>query len=142
MWLDKQKRESITLSKTRLFKTPEELHEMNKDMSTPAIAKVLGVSPSTIQQALSKAGYELNPDFNTSRPEIVMQGILNSLGVEYKKDRRILYPREIDFLIVDHSLGIEVNGVYTHSESKGMNKTYHLSKTEQAADKNIRLLHF
>ena len=56
-------------------------------------------------------------------------------------DRSVLEGREIDILVVGKSIGIECNGVYWHSELSGKDKTYHLSKTEAAESKNIKLIH-
>ena len=55
-------------------------------------------------------------------------------------DRQIISPYEIDILI-DNKIGIEYNGLYWHSEDKGKNKKYHLTKTEMCQDKGIRIIH-
>ena len=55
-------------------------------------------------------------------------------------DRKILYPKEIDFYLPDSKLGIEFNGLYWHSEQNGKNKNYHHDKLLLAKKKNIQLI--
>ena len=59
-----------------------------------------------------------------------------------ENDRKQLWPKhEIDIFIPKNRLGIEYNGLYWHSELKGIDKNYHLSKTSQCEEKGIHLLH-
>lgn len=57
-----------------------------------------------------------------------------------QNDREILNGKEIDMLVT-HTLGVEVNGCYWHTEAQGKDKWYHLGKTEQAAKKGVKLVH-
>lgn len=56
-------------------------------------------------------------------------------------DREILDGKEIDILIPDKNIGIECDGVYWHSESKGKLRNYHLDKLTGCIEKNIALFH-
>ena len=58
-----------------------------------------------------------------------------------ERDRNILNGKELDIFLPDKKLAIEFNGVYWHSESQLINKSYHLKKTAQCAARGIQLLH-
>ena len=59
-----------------------------------------------------------------------------------RNDRKILDNFELDLVLPDYNLAIECNGVYWHSEiSGGKNRYYHLNKTNQCKEKNIKLIH-
>ena len=47
---------------------------------------------------------------------------------------------EVDILV--GNLGVEINGIYWHSELVGKDKKYHLNKTQNLASQGIKLLHF
>jgi hypothetical protein len=72
--------------------------------------------------------------------ESFIGNLLESKKIEYKRDRKIINPYEIDFLIEEKKIGIETNGIYWHS-SKFKDKGYHLNKTERCLEKNISLIH-
>lgn len=55
--------------------------------------------------------------------------------------RNIIPPKEIDIFIPDLNFGIEFNGLRWHSEEFKDNKNYHLEKTLNAKDKNVKLIH-
>ena len=61
-------------------------------------------------------------------------------GKIIRRDRKILYPLELDIYIPDKNLAIEFNGTYWHS-SKYKDKNYHLNKSKECEDKGIRLIH-
>ena len=59
-------------------------------------------------------------------------------------NRQIIGPLELDIYSPHHSIAVEYNGLYWHSEhSPGNNitKDYHLTKTEMCSAKGIRLIH-
>lgn len=62
-------------------------------------------------------------------------------GEVITRDKSIIRPKEIDIYIPGKKLAIEYNGLRWHSEIFDKNKYYHLSKTEQCAEKGIRLIH-
>ena len=51
-------------------------------------------------------------------------------------------PLELDIFIPSHSLGIEINGLFWHSELNGKDSNYHLNKTLQCNEKGIDLIQF
>lgn len=57
------------------------------------------------------------------------------------QDRKSIAPLEIDIFLPSLNIGIEVNGLYWHSElAGGKDKHYHIGKLEQCLTKNIRLI--
>jgi hypothetical protein len=66
--------------------------------------------------------------------------LLEKNKICYRKDRNIIKPYEIDFLIESKGIGIETNGIYWHP-SKFKDSNYHLRKTEECLKKGIRLIH-
>jgi very-short-patch-repair endonuclease len=67
---------------------------------------------------------------------------LDSLGIDYQvNNRTILYPLELDIYVPSHSVAIEVNGVYWHSDFH-KSSTYHQEKALKCESKGIRLLQF
>jgi len=121
-----------------------EIHKLNETNSIFGISKLYNVSPSAIEKSLTKGGYEIVRHTNSSHYEDFIYNIVINNGVNaIKNDRTILSPREIDVYIPEEKLAIEVNGSYYHCE-KGGKKTsnYHLQKTLDCEEKNIRLIHF
>lgn len=55
--------------------------------------------------------------------------------------RTIIAPREIDIYFPDDKFGIEINGIYWHSEKAGGYKEYHLEKLESCEKNGIKLYH-
>jgi hypothetical protein len=56
--------------------------------------------------------------------------------------RDIISPLELDIFLPEHSVAIECNGVYRHTEITGnKDRKYHLSKSTNCKDLNISLLH-
>ena len=48
----------------------------------------------------------------------------------------------VDAYSEKHKLAVEINGVYWHSEDKGKDRHYHISKTVRLKRQSIQLLHF
>ena len=78
---------------------------------------------------------------NETGIENFIKKILERNKISYEeKNRTILGGKEIDFYLEDYKIGIEVNGLFWHSERfKG--KNYHLDKTKLAFNKEIYLIH-
>ncbi len=74
--------------------------------------------------------------------ENTIENLLIQNNINYRKnDRSIIQPQEIDFYLPDRAIGIEVDGIYWHSEENGCLKNYHNDKTKKCEDKNIKLIH-
>ena len=65
---------------------------------------------------------------------------INSEIIIVKNDRELLNGLEIDIYLPEFKLGIEINGIYWHS-NKFKKDEYHYLKSTLAQEKKIRLLH-
>lgn len=79
----------------------------------------------------------------TSKGQLeVVKYIEDVLGFKCSiNNRSVLGGHEIDILINEKEIGIEYNGLFYHSESRGKHKTYHLDKTKLAESKGVKLIH-
>jgi very-short-patch-repair endonuclease len=82
----------------------------------------------------------------TSKYEELIKRYLDSNNIEYiqhyKKLKDDIGKLEIDFFIPSKALGIEVDGLYWHSEMHGeKDRNYHVRKTELCEKNGIRLIH-
>jgi hypothetical protein len=79
-----------------------------------------------------------------SKIEESLREYVESLGVECLLNKRNIIPSglELDIYIPKHSLAIELNGLYFHSEnSGGKSRDYHLLKTKECEKLGIQLFH-
>ena len=67
-------------------------------------------------------------------------GLIDTCEV-VRNNRKLLDGHEIDIYIPSLKIGFEYDGLYWHSEAEGKFKDYHISKTENANSKGIRLIH-
>jgi len=82
-----------------------------------------------------------NKNKSFSKIQKSLEDFITSLGVNYEsKNRTILNGMEIDTYLLDNKLGIEIDGLFWHS-NKFKNKNYHLNKTEECEKQGIQLLH-
>lgn len=82
-------------------------------------------------------------NITTSSAETEILNYIQSIysGEVVIKNREVLSSKkEIDIYIPELKIGFEINGLYWHSE-KYKGKKYHLNKTLEANDDNIRLVH-
>ena len=81
---------------------------------------------------------------NISLPHRIISEYLTSIGVEHiNNTRKLISPYEIDIYLPGYNIGIEVNGIYFHSEiAGGKSPNYHLMKCELCEAKGIHLLQF
>lgn len=97
-----------------------------------------GASYSTLQKYLME--YGLTSPASVSYIELCIRNILDDAGVQYETNVRPLNGKEIDVFIPEQNLGIEVNGIYYHSNIFKEND-YHLQKTKDAESLGIDLVH-
>ena len=110
----------------------------NETKSISVIAQEIGCSPSLLLQQLGKNGIKAKNNKLTI-PEKMIQDFLKEKGIEFVENYRD--QKEIDIYIPKYNLGIEVDGVYWHSE-KFRENTYHIDKTCFFGLKGITILHF
>ena len=133
----KSRRESESYDK---LNDPEWL-ENNKFVPSTVLSEQLGVAWSTVLSYYKKHSIE-RPHVIVSAPEIIIVDFLIENNVKYiQSERTILEGKEIDIYLPEYNIGIEVDGLYWHSETFISNKYYHMDKTKFAADKGIQLIH-
>lgn len=69
---------------------------------------------------------------------------IRSIGINniIENSKKIISPLELDIYLPDYNLAIEFNGLYWHSEISGnTDKFYHIIKTKECNQKNIKLIH-
>ena len=77
-----------------------------------------------------------------SKPELEIQALLDSLGIQYSSsDRSVIPPLELDIVIPEYKLAIEFNGLKWHSEEFGKDRHYHKDKSDKCAQAGYRLVH-
>ena len=79
--------------------------------------------------------------YNASKMEIEFGDFIKSFyfGEVITNSRSIIYPYELDIFLPEFNLGIEINGMYWHSE-KFKEKKAHLDKYNLCKSKGIRLI--
>ncbi len=78
---------------------------------------------------------------NSSRLEVSVGKWVAKYTEVTLNNRELIKPYEIDIFCPEHNTGIEVNGMYWHSD-KFKDKHYHTTKSKVAEDKGITLLQF
>ena len=81
------------------------------------------------------------PECTMSGTSKIEQSLFTAFPMAVAHDRTVLKDREIDMLI-DGRVGVEINGVYWHTEAQGKHRNYHLDKTERAHAQGVELLQF
>lgn len=121
------------------------LLELLEDNSATSISKILDVDITTVINYLHKHGiHDKLKSFNRSLLEDKICKFLESNNINFETNRRdIIPPKEIDIFIPKYNLGIEINGVYWHSDLKvERDINGHYNKWLKCKDRNIRLLTF
>lgn len=114
-----------------------------QDFTVDEMAAMLKVSTHTVRRYLR--GHQIDASVvtrNCTSPERDIMRFLESLGVEYQySDRTIIPPRHVDFVVPSHSLAIEYDGIFYHSELTGRTRNYHRDKMISCANAGYRLIH-
>lgn len=111
------------------------------------IANELGCYYGTVLDYCRKHGFEIQKTYNRSLVEIEIQEFIESLGFQVDINRQDLLNgrNEIDIYVPSKCIGIEVNGLYYHSQAAKSGyehlRTKHLSKTISAEQNGITLIH-
>lgn len=76
------------------------------------------------------------------KTEAKIKEYINSLGFQYRSDRKILNGQEIDIFIPEANVAIEYCGLFWHNEMSPAPRlqTYHYNKFKFLLDNNIRLI--
>lgn len=107
--------------------------------SASEISEELGCDYSVVLSALRSFGFEIRHSCNHSSCELEVVSWLKSLGVECVNGYRGAYSdnREIDIFIPSKNVGIEINGLYWHTD-KFRDRNYHRMKKDDL--NGIRLI--
>lgn len=115
----------------------------NKTKSPVMIAKELGVTHHAIYKKLWDSSIDYIRHTNFSVWEAEVANYIESLNIDIiRRDRKIIYPQEIDIVVPSHKLAIECNGLRWHSEISGnKDRKYHINKTVCAQESGYKLIH-
>ena len=136
--LTKQQREWISSKES--LKTFIESHK-EEDRDFFKLLDEIGVSESYFKLKIRK--WNLENSFNSigcQYEEIIKKELKSLFNIDFKKNKKIIKPLEIDLYNEDLKLGIEFNGNYWHGE-KNKNKNYHQMKSKLAEEKGVFLYH-
>ena len=115
--------------------------ELNKHIPSTLLSEKYNIAWSTILNYYKKHQVT-RPNVIVSRHELVLIEFLEQYGVRCEvSNRTILNGKEIDIFLPDYNIGIEIDGLYWHSEQFKNDKFYHTAKSELANKKNIHLIH-
>ena len=102
------------------------------------------VGSSFFVKAAQIAGWEVVNNRGSSTIEKRFADAVEGLGLDVRRNsKRIIPPQEIDIFLPDFNIGIEVNGIYWHSEEIGLKGPfYHYDKMMRCVAQGIRLIQF
>jgi hypothetical protein len=116
------------------------LSEFMSTRSSKTAALELEVDPTTVCNWCHTHGISLDFQGKDSKLEYEFVVFLDSLKINYiKRDRIILAPKELDFVLPEYKLAFELNGLHWHCEDNKP-RLYHYEKLKECSFKNIRLI--
>lgn len=127
-----------------LLQDPQKFLATVKGRSSVQVAQDWNVSSDLILRYARNHGVLDQMNFSPrSAMEDDLTQWLTQHDIPFKRnDKLVLQGKEIDILLPDHRLGIELNGLYQHSElAGGKDPKYHWHKTKGCEIKGIQLLH-
>lgn len=117
------------------------IKSFDKKPSIQEIAIKTGYGESSIGKFISFYGLRDLVKINESYFERVVEDFLIKNNIKYKRrDRKIIAPKELDFVVEDKKVAIEVNDNATHGENYH-SRNYHLQKTQECREKGYNLIH-
>lgn len=137
VWTDRRVSEDIRAKLSDMKWLKHEYVELGRSASE--IASELGCDYSVVLSACRSFGFEIRQSCKHSSCELEVVSWVKSLGVECVNGYRGAYSdnREIDIFIPLKNVGIEVNGLYWHTD-KFRDRNYHHRKKDEL--KVIRLI--
>lgn len=129
----------ITIAKQNFNKTAK----VYNDKSLTDWAYDKKISLSCMQQWVARYGYEnaIKMDKYQSSIEFKLEQILIKNNIQYIKNHRIGSFKP-DFVIPDHNLVIECNGLYWHSDAINKDRNYHKNKQLEYSNHQYKSLFF
>lgn len=121
----------------------EWLSNQNKTKTIHQIANELGVSVTACYKAFDR--HNIIKDTHFDGRSLIERELADFIKAntphQVVTNTRDIISGEIDIYIPFLKLGFEINGAYWHSENKGRGKYFHLTKTENAVNAGIQLVH-
>lgn len=115
--------------------------EQHKNIPSTTLSESMGIAWSTILNYYKKHNIQ-RPHVIVSSLELKLIEFLKDIDVEYEtSERSILDGKEIDVYLPKHKIGLEIDGLYWHSEEFIKDKFYHRDKSKLAQQKGIQLIH-
>lgn len=103
-------------------------------------AKYFNISLDYVQKLRVKYNIDIShARLNTPEKEIREFLVQNNIK-HLINDRKILEGKELDFVLPEHNIAIEYNGIFWHNDQI-VSKNYHLEKSEMCKSKGIQLIH-
>jgi len=102
----------------------------------------LGITVSTLLKYIRKFDDLIVERKPTSMIETVIGEMLDKHSIAYLRNDRNAITSELDIYIPTYNVGIEVNGLYWHSDTVNPDSKHLLKKYEKCKNSDIHLLHF
>jgi len=113
----------------------------DKKRTAVDIADELDCFYGTVIDYCHQHGFKIRKRTNYSLIEVKVSRWLTEIGIEHELGNYdIIKPYEIDVVIPSHKVGIEINGLHWHNESKKP-KNFHKVKTDMAKSSGWHLFH-
>ena len=126
------------------FLAEEHIRLFQEGMTVQQIADKLGASFSRVNTLLSAWADQNDVTIkkrNVSTVQEAVRKIFEEHGIEVTSNRTLIKPYEIDFYSDKLRMGVEIHGIYWHSE-RFKTPDYHLKKLLLAEKANIKLMQF
>jgi len=119
------------------------LFQVHDGKTGKELAEDIGVSASHMNKMIREHGYEhaIQYERNYTFIESVIANILNELGVRYEQNVKI-GDKFADFVLPDHMVVIEADGLYWHSDAINKDNRYHINKRFLYQDLGYKPLFF
>lgn len=121
-----------------VYSSKEKLLSELKFLSYKQFANKYKISIDSLRRTMEKYNIEYEKKFSNQEKEMSL--FLEENQIKFlQNDRNKIYPLELDFFLPDYNLGIELNGLYWHSD-KFKDNNYHLDKWKKCQENGIRLI--
>jgi len=119
------------------------LKTQQSTLAVHEIATAMGdISSSTLGKYFNKMDIEVKYHWHSSQERrLLYYYTARNINIE-TRNRKIIYPLELDIIFPDHKVAVEIDGVYFHSEEFKSDKFFHRNKTISVEKTGYKLLHF
>lgn len=138
-WAGKELRNVEILNSKDKF---EEFIKNSGDRTIRGLAAALGYDSTSVEKKIHEYSLEdlYDPYYFTSFQEKEVEDFLTKNGIKLRKNKKDLWPREIDLYDDRSRTGVEYNGCFFHNvEKKGV--VYHQEKSIEARKRGIFIYH-